>query len=151
MGKYVQGTYTPRNPEKYIGSHVPYYRSSWELRLFRFFDVNEHVLQWASEPFAITYFDPTAQRNRRYFPDFLVIYNNKEGKLIREIIEVKPFVQTQPPKMSARRKLDKYMLEASTYIRNVKKWEAARAVASQRGYTFRIITEKQLNNSLSKG
>jgi hypothetical protein len=44
MAKWAQGQYTPKNPEKYIGKHIPRYRSGWELRVMMFLDENKHIL-----------------------------------------------------------------------------------------------------------
>ena len=35
-------------------------------------DLNENILEWASEEFWIPYLDPTTNRVRRYFPDFFI-------------------------------------------------------------------------------
>ena len=47
--QYKQGKYTPVNKEKYNGKHTPEYRSSWELKFFRWCDRNDNVLKWSSE------------------------------------------------------------------------------------------------------
>jgi len=31
MGKFAQGKYKVKNPEKYVGTKEPTYRSSWEF------------------------------------------------------------------------------------------------------------------------
>ena len=47
--RYRQGVFRPNNIEKYIGKGHPVYRSSWELKFFRWADLNENVLAWGSE------------------------------------------------------------------------------------------------------
>ena len=48
--KYKQGFYYPKNPNKYVGDvDNIVYRSSWELRVFKWMDDNPSVLEWASE------------------------------------------------------------------------------------------------------
>ena len=55
MGNWAQGIYEVKNPEKYVGNHKPKYRSGWELTFMLFLDSNQHIVQWASEPFRIPY------------------------------------------------------------------------------------------------
>jgi len=49
MARWAQGYYDIQNPDKYVGSGKPRYRSGWELSFMRFCDSNDAVLQWASE------------------------------------------------------------------------------------------------------
>lgn len=140
----LTGEYAPVHPERYKGKYPIIYRSSWELRLMKFFDQNENIISWSSESLIVHYQDPIDNRIRRYFPDFVVIYRDKEGEVQREIIEVKPFYQTQEPQQTRRKSSGKYMHEMGIYIRNIKKWDACKAFAYKKGYKFRIITEKEL-------
>ena len=50
MAQWHQGTYNPKNPEKYAGKRLPRYRSGWELTFMRMCDNHPAVLSWASEP-----------------------------------------------------------------------------------------------------
>ena len=81
----VQGQYKPVNPMKYNGKVPIIYRSSWELRLCKFFDNNENVIKWTSESVVVPYYNPITQRTHRYFPDFTVEYYDREGCLIKEM------------------------------------------------------------------
>ena len=49
-----KGKFTPDNPNKYMGdaSNI-IYRSGWERRAMKYFDINPGVLQWASEEVVI--------------------------------------------------------------------------------------------------
>ena len=108
--KYEQGLFYPKNPTKYKGdpSRI-YFRSSWERKLMEYLDTHPQVIEWASEEFAIPYFDPTVGYARRYFPDFLV--KIREAKGVRTVvIEVKPESQTRPPKQRSR-KTPKFLAE----------------------------------------
>ena len=53
-------------------------------------DNNPNILEWGSEEIIIPYKSPLDKKVHRYFPDFFIKYKNSSGKIIREIIEVKP-------------------------------------------------------------
>jgi len=137
MAKWAQGTYVPKNPQKYVGKHTPRYRSGWELTFMTFCDSNNHVLYWASEAIAIPYRNPVTGKASNYIPDFFVVYQNKYGKQIAEMVEIKPKKQSLiESKASAKDKL--------VVAVNHAKWQAASAYCKQQGYTFRVITEDDL-------
>ena len=73
--QYKQGIYKPS--DKYVGSNKPIYRSSWELKFFRWCDSNPNVLEWTSESICIPYTSPLDGRVHRYFVDNTVVI--KEG------------------------------------------------------------------------
>ena len=71
-----KGIYKPSNPKKYKGDQSNIiYRSLWERKFMNYCDLNENILEWASEEFWIPYLDPTTNRVRRYFPDFFIKYD----------------------------------------------------------------------------
>lgn len=137
MSNYAQGIYEMKNPEKYIGNHKPKYRSGWELNMMMFFDNNKNVIKWASESIAIPYMNPLKGKRANYIPDFFVVYVNKHGDQLAEVIEVKPKSQTSITE--AKSKYDQ--LHA---IVNHAKWAAATQYCKRNGFSFRIITEQQL-------
>ena len=142
--KYHQGRFNPQNPQKYKGDYSNIiYRSSWELKFMRYCDRNESILEWGSEEFFIPYFDPTTNKVRRYFPDFII--KVKESKDITKtyIIEVKPKKQTLPPKIGKQKKKT-LINEAITYEKNIAKWKAAKEWCDDRRINFKIITEEEL-------
>ena len=144
---YNQGYFTPLNPQKYIGSNRPKYRSGWELTVMRFCDNHPSVIAWASESLRIPYRNPFTGRDTTYYPDFLITYQDKSGNKISEIIEVKPKAQTQPPKGGPpkdARKRRRYISEVKTWGVNEAKWKAATAYCGRRNWTFKILTEKDL-------
>lgn len=94
MGRYAQGFFTPKNPQKYIGTGKIRYRSGWELTFMNFADNNEKILQWASESIQIPYRNPLTGRQTIYIPDFFIVYQNAKGQQIAELIEIKPKKQT---------------------------------------------------------
>ena len=138
MAKYAQGIYVPKNPQKYIGNHKPRYRSGWELTFMTFCDTNSNVLYWASESMIIPYQHPFTGKPTNYIPDFFVVYENKFGKKIAEVVEIKPKKQSliESRLASAR--------DRAIVAINHAKWAAARAYCIQNHFTFRVITEDDL-------
>ena len=143
-GKYHQGRFNPRNPEKYKGDlRNIIYRSSWELKFLQWCDRNENILEYGSEEFFIPYFDPTTNRVRRYFPDFIIKIKESSGDIKKYVIEVKPLKQTVPPKQKSR-VTKSYLYECKTYVVNQAKWKAAEEWCKDRMLEFKVITEHQL-------
>ena len=140
----MKGRFSPKNPKKYDGDPTNIiYRSSYELKVMKYLDDNQNVISWASEEFFIPYVSPVDNRYHRYYIDFKVKIKNKEGLIKTIIIEVKPFYQTQEPKVQ-KRKTKRYIEEVVTYGVNQAKFSAARAYAEERGWEFMILTENEL-------
>lgn len=137
MGKWSQGLFKPRHPEKYIGAHTPHYRSGWELRVMTFLDENKHIIHWASEALTIPYRNPLTGKIANYIPDFFVVYENSRRNIVAEIVEVKPKKQTSLTE--ARSKHDQ--LHA---VVNQAKFAAANAYCKHHGYVFRVISEDSI-------
>lgn len=138
-----KGRFKPRNPEKYSGDYKNIiYRSSWECKVMSWLDKNPDIIKWASEELPIPYKSPIDGKFHRYFPDFIVKINNKNGIRIM-MIEVKPYKQTIPPK---KRKIltERYIEEVNTYVINQAKWKAANEYCLDKGWTFSLMTEKEL-------
>ena len=144
MGNYQQGTYEVVNKDKYVGAQNPRYLSSWELTVFKTFDHNKNVIKWGAEVVVVPYFSVADDRNRRYMVDLYVEYITKSGEKRKELIEVKPFAQTQPPVKKGRKKKSTFLKELYTFQVNTDKWKAATKYAKQRGMVFRILTEKDI-------
>ena len=141
----LKGKYKPRNPKKYKGNPTNIiYRSSWERSFCKYCDLTEDVIQWQSEEKAVWYYDPCTKKKRRYFPDFIVQYKRKDGITMTEMIEIKPFKQVQGPNPHPKRRTKSWMYEVRTFVTNQAKWSAAREYCEDRGWNFRIITEKEL-------
>lgn len=140
-GKTVKGRFRPTNPSKYRGDPTNIvYRSSWEAKFMKHMDEHPEVLQWQSEEIAIPYRSPVDNRIHRYFVDFLV--KTKDGTTL---IEIKPLYQCSPPILAEGKKPSQtYKKAVVTYAINKKKWDAARAYAADRGWQFKILTEKEL-------
>ena len=141
--------YTPANLEKYKGTTPIILRSKLERELAMWLDRNPHCISWGSESTVVHYVDPSSNNNtRRYFIDFTAIFKQKDGRIKRFYIEVKPSRQTVAPKSSKRKKDETFANEVSTYNTNVAKWKAATKFAKTKGAEFVIITEKDLHIDL---
>ena len=140
-----KGFFKPRNPQKYKGDPTKIvYRSRWELKLMIYLDERKEIVSWASEEIIIPYRSPIDGKIHRYFPDFVVTKINSEGKKETAIIEVKPASQTKPPEKQS--KITKrYLTEVKTWGVNEAKWKAAKEFCLDRGWSFHIFTEKELN------
>lgn len=144
-GPYKQGKFTPVHPEKYLGDVTNIvFMSSYELQSFEFLDSNPNVLHWASEEIEIPYMkiqpDKTF-RPAKYYPDLYVEYQDRNGRIQKEVIEIKPLKQT---KRSRSRNPATKLQEDYNYAVNILKWDAAKAWCAQRGIKFSISTEKSI-------
>ena len=136
----MKGVFKLRNPQKYLGDkNRIFWRSSWELKCFMALDHDPSVLKWSSEETIVPYHSPIDNKWHRYFPDCYVELDN--GK--KEIWEIKPEKETKPP-VERKNNKKKFIMEALIYAKNVAKWQAAERYCKQRGYTFKILTEKEL-------
>lgn len=140
MARYNRGEYTPVNPDKYIGTYPIVYRSSWELTACRMFDQHQNILQWASESVKIPYRNPLSGKYTVYVPDFLIVYEDKNGKQKAELIEIKPQKETFVE--HAKSNKDKLSLAI-----NAAKWAAAQAWAKNHGMVFRVVNENSIFNN----
>lgn len=138
MGKWAQGIFTPKNPQKYIGKHAPRYRSGWEFVFMQFLDNNKNITYWASEAIKIPYRNPLTGKSTIYVPDFLVVYQNKNGSTLAEIVEIKPKKQSLIESKAASAK------DRAIVAVNHAKWQAAAIYCKQQGLNFRVITEDQI-------
>lgn len=136
---YSQGYYTVLNPEKYVGSGTPKYRSGWELTFMRFCDNHPSVVSWASENVRIPYKNPFTGKDTFYVPDFFVVYQNASGRRA-ELVEIKP-------KAQAVMELARSQQEKAAVALNMVKWNAARVWCKRMGATFRVLTEEDLYNN----
>ena len=143
--KRYKGKYKVKNPQKYIGDSTNViYRSLMELNFMKWCERSEKVLKWNSEEVVIPYISPMDKKKHRYFPDFL-IQTNKGWTLI----EVKPLIQTKPPKKILIEKVTlkkkrRYIKAVKTWLVNEAKWNAAKKVCEVNGWKFELMTEKQL-------
>jgi hypothetical protein len=138
-----KGRFIPKHPKKYAGdSNNIIWRSTWERKVMDWLDQSESVVYWSSEELAIKYYNPVDNKIHRYFPDFIVKVKRKDGTVMTHVIEVKPEYQTKQP--VRKRKTQKFINEYITYTVNQSKWKAATEFCKDRGWEFRILTEKNL-------
>lgn len=136
--------FIPRNPDKYVGDRDKIFaRSTWEITVMKFFDSRQDVIKWGSEEVIIPYLNPADNKVHRYFPDFFVEYKNKEGKIIKEIVEVKPLHESDKNFAKSDRSKDALLV-------NEAKWKAASIFCETRGMLFRVITEKSIFHQVEK-
>lgn len=143
-GKYRQGYFHPKNPEKYIGDpNNIVYRSGWELKFMQWCDRSPNILRYGSEEFSIPYYNPVKQKICRYFPDFIIEVKEENNKIQKYVIEIKPKRQTIPP-VKGNKKTKTYMYEVNTYAVNQSKWKSIQEWCDDRMIKFKVITESEL-------
>lgn len=136
--------FIPVFPEKYSGDPTNIImRSSWETKFANWCDKNPSIVKWHSEETVVPYRCQTDNRIHRYFIDFKIQVKNTAGEIKTYLVEVKPAAQTIPPKYPGRR-TQRYLTESLTFIKNQSKWKAATEYCKDRGWEFKIITEKEL-------
>ena len=139
-----KGKFQPSYPKKYKGDPTNIiYRSLWERRFMIYCDTNEKILEWGSEEIIVPYRSPVDNRYHRYFPDFYIKVKDKNGKIKKMIIEIKPYKQCIEPKVQ-KRKTKGYIYEVVEYAKNQAKWNAAKEWCLDRGYEFKVLTENEL-------
>ena len=146
MNKYKsarRGRFIPKNPSKWISPKKIEYKSSIEQRFFTFFDLSKSVIKIASEKVIVPYYDTVRQKRRRYYVDLIVQYRNNHDEIFTKLIEIKSFTESIEPK-KPKRMTENYKNSVATYITNTCKWEAATAYAEQKGWTFIVLTERDL-------
>ena len=133
--KYHQGVVDPKKCRKYFDSckNEPIiYRSGLEYQFIQFCENSPTVAKWASEVLKIPYFSRLDNKECNYYPDYVI--ENSKG--VRCVVELKPYNQTLKPDMT-----DSTWIKEQ-WIKNVDKWNAAKAFCEKNGLKFIIITEK---------
>ena len=139
-----RGRYYPTHPKKYKGNPSNIiYRSLWERKFMVYCDKNDRILEWGSEEFFIPYRSPIDGKIHRYFPDFYVKVKTKQGTTKKWVVEVKPKIQTRPPR-TPKRKTKKYINEVRNWAINDAKWKNAIEYCKDRTMEFLIMTEAEL-------
>ncbi len=138
--------YIPKNKNKYKGRHYPISRSKLETKFMEIIDQDPKVVEWYSESFYISYV--LNGRTKRYYPDFFVKIEDPTFGTDSWVVELKPKKETRPPippKSTSQKSRKTKLYEKQTWEKNKAKWEYARRFCKKMGYTFKIITEKDLN------
>lgn len=152
-----KGKFKPKNPHKYKGDPTGiWYRSLWELKVFRRCDERPEIIEWQSEEIAIPYLNPIkknkdgSHKTSRYFPDLVIKKRVGKNQYQVIMIEIKPKKQTKPPNPANKNKTPtgrvstRYLREAATYEVNKAKWIAAERYCKERGWAFAIFTEDEI-------
>ena len=79
----------------------------------------------------------------RYYPDFIAEIKGHDNEVNTFLIEVKPYKQTLEPK-KGKKKARTFQNEILTYAVNQEKWKSANKFCSDKGWKFKILTEKDL-------
>ena len=147
-GRIRQGYFKPKNPHKYKGDPTQViYRSGWEFKFFKFCDEHSMVIEYASEPIGIDYWNPISRKQSKYWIDGYMKTKNKQGTEREWLIEVKPnkyILPPSPPKRMTDKQTLSYVSHAKAYVINTEKFKAARAYAKAHNMKFGIITENFL-------
>jgi len=139
--------FIPKNPTKYIGdSNKIICRSLWERKFCKFLDENVNILRWSFETLRIPYVSPIDNQVHVYLPDFIIEKRSKDGQVETMVVEVKPYKQTQKPKIGKRKSKQSILNENVTYAINTSKWEAAKTFCDKHSWKFILLTEKELFN-----
>ena len=135
--------------KRYNGDYPIVYRSSYELAFMRWLDNDTQVIEWSSESFRIPYvdFSSVPPRQRTYFVDNSATYrikDDKTGKWMKKkfLIEVKPYSQTIEPRKTENSA--RYADGMLTFIKNMSKWKMAIQYCADRGWGFKIVTEREI-------
>ena len=145
-GRYKQGIYKPRHPDKYIGNVENIcYRSSWEYKCFKWLDESPKIIRWNSEEVVVNYLSKLDGRVHKYFVDLYFEVKGKDGKVNKFLAEVKPYTQTIKP-VEGKNK-NTYLNACITYQRNQDKWKYCREFAKSKGLNFVLLTERNTNGA----
>lgn len=134
--RYKQGCVDPRTCKKLfpgLQRERIIYRSSYELKFITWLEGSDMVKNWGSECFCIPYLyvDGTTHK---YYPDYFV--EMTDGT--KMVVEIKPSNQTKKP-------VNENCWAAREWSKNKCKWKAAMEFCEKKGYKFKILTEKTIN------
>ena len=141
-----KGKYKPINPQKYIGDiDNIIYRSLLERRFMLFCDKTPSVLKWSSEEIIVPYYFYIDKKMHKYFVDFVVQMEDRNGEVKTYLIEIKPEKQTKQPEK--KKKTGRYLREVFEWEKNKAKWSCARKYAEDKNWEFKILTEYDIFKS----
>lgn len=134
--RYNQGYVDPTTCKKLfeqVSNQRIIYRSSYELKFITWLENSNKVKQWGSECFYIPYLYKDGTTHK-YYPDYFV--EMVDGTKL--VVEIKPYNQTQKP-------INANCWAAKEYMKNMCKWKAAIEFCKNKGYIFKVLTEKTIN------
>jgi hypothetical protein len=136
-GRYSQGYINPSSCKKIfpqMKTDKIIYRSSYERKFIAWLENNEQVKNWGSECIRIPYLYIDGKMHS-YYPDYFV--EMVDGT--KMVVEIKPSSQTKRP-------VNENTWVGKEYRKNMCKWKATMEFCQAKGYKFKIITEKTINN-----
>ncbi|CAG7580344.1 MAG: head completion protein [uncultured marine phage] len=159
--KYKQGNFIPDNKDKVIklnGKGGIYYRSGYEFKIYRYFDLNPKVIKWGAEFIEIPYRKRSVKKtswgeyqwketDHRYYPDVYYELLKDDGTVSKVIGEIKPYSETKEPELkhnATTKQLENFEYSMNLWNANMFKWEQAIEYAANRGMKFVIISEKYI-------
>ena len=117
----------------------------WERRFMQYCDTNDSIVAWSSEEVIVPYRSPLDGKIHRYFVDFWIKTRDSDNNEKCILIEIKPKNMTEKPTISEGKKMTRgAMLKMRDWIINSTKWEAARNYCLDKGWEFKILTEKEI-------
>lgn len=147
----ISGVYQCKFPAKFAGKdpNQVEFRSLLERSYMKFFDTHPSVEVWGYEQNIIPYviemegqiIDPKV---RRYFVDFFVKFREKDGKIKKYLIEIKPKTFTQKPKVPKNGPTKAYQERLLEYYKNESKWTTAAKYCASHDAVFKVLTEDDL-------
>ena len=161
---YTQGIFCPKKPEKCININGSLdkndanitYRSSWELKFMRFCDRYDSILEWGSEVLKVPYISEVDGKEHVYITDFYFVCRDRNGKVTKYILEVKPksqmprldesgqIIYPDPPKTRSQRAINSWQERCNVLRVNNSKWRAARRWCRDHGFVFKVLTEEEI-------
>lgn len=145
------GYYPLKNPDKYINSDKRViYRSKMELKFCANCDENPKIIRWASEEefMAIQYIHPLKQKISKYYPDYYVEVQTKDG-IKKYMVEVKPRdMLKKPPPLhpnATRKQIINRNKKLANIATNLAKNRAASEWCKKRGIQYIFLTETFFN------
>jgi len=141
--RYHQGFFVPSRPAKCINiMEMPeptaiVYRSGWEQTFFQKCDETDAIIRWGSEIVKILYRNPIKNKMSFYVPDIYMEYLDKNKKLRKMLIEIKPMNQTKLKEAS-----NGY--DRLQFAINTMKWASCIEFCKKRGIEFKVMGANEL-------
>lgn len=162
MTNFSQGKYYVKNKAKCLNkSGIIEYKSSYEAKFCHELDVKrKNVVSWSYETLTVTYKSPIDKKLHRYYIDFIFDVRQHDGSIQKFLVEIKPSHEKEEielfeskgitPKKHGNMKAESWLFKQRAFLVNVEKWRSAKRYAEAKGYTFLVVTEKDLFGKLNK-
>lgn len=157
----IKGLYNLINPDKYISSKQPIFKSKWEWRVFDKLDRTPNILKWGYECIEIYYQNPAQGRFTIYYPDIFCIVLDTSGRQKQYLMEIKPHKMTIAPKLPEvpktktaqngiryKKAMERYRKDCIDYAVNLAKWDAARKWCLSHNIEWVVLDETNTSGML---